>query len=134
MKRWRGDVGSYIHERNTASEKNPNWVNELLDYYFPDNEKIDLARGKTRNNFDIMITSGPDLVWSGDICGYVHEGYAETDKSPNWVNELIDYYFPDKETIDLARGKTRINFRFWRLEQPSKKVFPRRLICGKLVG
>jgi len=115
MKRWRSDVGSYVHERNTASEKNPNWVNELLDYYFPDNEKIDLARRKNRNN-------------------YVHEGNAETDKSPNWVNELIDYYFPDKDTIDLARGKTRINFRFWGFEQPSKKVFPRRLICGKLVG
>jgi hypothetical protein len=134
MKRWRNGVSGDVNEGNTTSDKNPNWVNELVDYYFPDKETIDLARGKSRHNFDIMTTSGPDLVRRGGVVGYVHEGNAVTNKSPNWVNELIDYYFPDKETIDLARGKTRITFKFWGLKQPSKKVFPRRLNSDKLIG
>ncbi|KAF1085099.1 hypothetical protein SPSYN_01235 [Sporotomaculum syntrophicum] len=134
MKRCRCDEFDYVHEWNTTSDKSPDWVNELIDFYFPDNEKIDLARGNTRNYFEAMTTSGPDLLWRSDEYGYVHEGNAETDRSPNFVKEFIDYYFLDKETIDQVRGKTRITFRFWGLEQPSKKASPRKLIFGKLVG
>ncbi len=130
MRRWRSDVGGYVYDENTALEENPNWINELLDYYFPDSEKIGPVCGEIGNNFDIMTTFDLDLIWRSDICSYVYKGNAETDNSSDWVNELLNYYFPNKETIDLARGKTRINFRFWK----SGKVLPGKLIYRKLVG
>ena len=120
MMEWQKNEFYYVYEENTTLEQGPDWANELLDYYLPDNEKTD--GDVTDIYFELMTTSDPDLMWQSGVRGSIREVNTLYGMSSNWVDELLDFYFPDRKALALVRGKTKITFKFWGKASPSRVI------------